>query len=110
MKHKMRKPQHFIAATLVFTLALSFLMNASATPLYAQSVNGTLVDVGQGDSRILTSDWQTISPGQTVTYQFSYDGNSQPISISMNNMPAGSANFQVWTTERLDKLKTDSST
>jgi SH3-like domain-containing protein len=110
MKYKMKKSQHFIAATLVFTLALSFLMNASATPLYAQSVNGTLVDIGQGDSRILTTDWQTIGPGQTVTYQFAYDGGSQPISISMNTAPAGSANFQVWTTDRLNQLKTDSTT
>jgi len=105
-----KKTQRLLAATLVLSLTLSTLIGASARPLYAQSVDGTLVDVGQGESRILTTDWQTISPGQTVTYQFDYDGNSQPISISMNTMPAGSANFQVWTTERLDQLKSDSNT
>jgi uncharacterized protein YraI len=105
-----KNARHFIAATLVFGLTLSLLIGVSANPLYAQSVNGTLVDVGQGDSRILTSDWTTISPGQTVTYQFAYDGNSQPISISMNTTPAGSANFQVWTTDRLNQLKTDANT
>jgi SH3-like domain-containing protein len=105
-----KRTQRLIAAALIVSLALSVLVGASASPIYAQSVDGTLVDVGQGDNRFLTTDWQTISQGQTVTYQFSYDGNSQPISISMSTMPAGSANFQVWTTERLNQRQTNSNT
>jgi len=98
--------KHFIIATLVFALTTALVLNISAKPVYAQAVDGTLVDIGQGDNRILTSDWQTLSTGQQVTYQFAYDGNGDPISVSMNSIPAGGANFQIWTSERLDELKT----
>jgi len=98
--------KHSIIATLAFALATVLILNVSASQVYAQAVNGTLIDIGQGDNRILTSDWQTLSTGQQVTYQFGYDGSGDPISVSMNSIPAGAANFQIWTSERLDELKT----
>jgi len=105
-----QKSQHFIIPTLLSALAVLLLMSGSAAPLYAQSVDGTLVDVGQGDTRVLTTNWQTINAGQTVTYQFDYTGGGEPISISMSSLPAGAANFQVWTTERLDDLQSNPDT
>jgi len=102
---KIKSPR-FIVATLVFALATMLVLNVSAKPVYAQAADGTLIDIGQGDSRILTSDWQNLNSGQQVTYQFAYDGNGDPISVSLNTVPAGGANFQIWTSERLDELKT----
>jgi len=102
--------KHFIIATLAFALTTALVLNISAKPVYAQAVDGSLIDIGQGDSRILTSGYQPLSTGQQVTYQFAYDGNGDPISVSLTSIPAGGANFQIWTSERLEALQTSPDT
>jgi uncharacterized protein YgiM (DUF1202 family) len=105
-----KRSQRFVSTILVLGLASSLSFGMVSAPVYAQAVDGTLVDIGEGDSRILTTDWQTLSSGQQVTYQVAYDGNEEPITIAMNTVPAASAVFQVWTSERLDDLSTNPDT
>lgn len=104
----MKKVQQLVATALV--LGITALTLAPATPLYAQAVDGTLSDIGEGENRILTSGWQTLNAGQQITYQFAYDGDEQPVSVWMNTTPAESAIFQIWTDERLEQLGEDSDT
>ena len=99
-----------ITVAVVLTLVLSTLFGGSAIPAYAQAVDGTLLDIGAGEGRVLTSGYQTVGPGQQVTYQFAYDGDEQPISVTMNTAPADSAFFEIWTNERLEELSEDPET
>src|SRR5215216_2160264 len=100
-KNLKRNVQWLTAIACIVGLATSLAFGTTYSPVFAQAVDGTLIDLGQGDSRILTSDWQTLNAGQQITYQFAYDGSEQPISVWMNAVPANSANFQIWTSERL---------
>jgi len=109
-KNLKRTLQWLTAIACIVSLATSLAFGTTYSPVFAQAVDGSLIDLGQGDSRILTSDWQTLNAGQQITYQFAYDGNEQPVSVWMNAVPADSANFQIWTTERLEDLQTDANT
>jgi SH3-like domain-containing protein len=80
------------------------LLSTGYVPAHAQATDGTLVDIGEGDSRILTSEWGIVNPGESVTYQFVYNGEEQPVSVWMNSIPAGGAAFQIWTDERLEEF------
>jgi len=104
----MKKVQQLVATALI--VGLTALTLAPAVPAYAQAVDGTLTDIGEGENRILTSGWQTLNAGQQITYQFGYDGDEQPVSVWMNATPADSANFQIWTEDRLEQLGEDSDT
>lgn len=104
------KLQRLVAAALVLGLAASLLFGATYTPVYAQAEDGILNDLGEGDNRVLSTEWRTLTPGQQITYQFAYDGREEPITVWMNVVPADGANFQVWTDERLEQLSEDSNT
>jgi len=108
MEVQFMKKLQLVATALV--LGLTVLTLAPAAPVYAQAVDGTLTDIGEGENRILTSGWQTLNAGQQITYQFGYDGGEQPVAVWMNATPAESAIFQIWTTERLEQLGEDPDT
>jgi SH3-like domain-containing protein len=86
------------------------IFGASYLPVHAQAIDGTLTDLGEGESRILTSDWTVVNPDQQITYRFAYDGDDQPVSVWMNSIPEGAATFQIWTDERLEELGEDPET
>jgi SH3-like domain-containing protein len=98
-----------ITYALLLALATSMLLVAYA-PAFAQAETGTLTDIGEGDSRVLTSNLTTLAPGQQITYQFAYDGDEQPVAVTMNVIPADAATFEIWTDERLEQLSEDSET
>jgi hypothetical protein len=107
MKMKYRRP---LAFALVLGLITSLLFTGDIAQVAAQAQDGTLSDLGEGESRVLTSDWQVLNPGEQITYQVAYDGDEQPISIWMNSIPAGAVNFQIWTDERLEEFADDPET
>lgn len=103
--HKLKKCLNgVLASTLALGLSASMLLGTGYVPAQAQASDGTLVDIGEGDSRILTSEWGIVNPGESVTYQFVYNGEEQPVSVWMNSIPAGGAAFQIWTNERLEEF------
>ena len=104
------KLQRFVASALVLGLTASLLFSATYTPAYAQAEDGVLNDLGEGDNRVLSTEWRTLAPGQQITYQFAYDGREEQITVWMNVVPAGAANFQIWTDERLEQLGEDANT
>jgi SH3-like domain-containing protein len=104
------KYQQLVTLAVVLALATSLLFGNSALPAFAQAVDGTLNDLGEGGGRILTSDWTALNPGQQITYQVAYDGDEQPISIWMNSAPSGAVEFQIWTDDRLADLEEDAET
>jgi uncharacterized protein YraI len=106
----MKRLQRFTTLALVLSLVTSLALGATYMAAHAQAVDGTLSDLGEGDNRVLSSDWTTLNPGEQITYQFAYDGNEQPVSVWMNGAPADAANFQIWTNDRLEALKEDSNT
>lgn len=65
---------------------------------------GTLNSVGEGDTRVLSSNWQPLSANQQHTYHFDYEGDEQPISVWMNVVPADGAEFEIWTEDTLAEL------
>lgn len=105
-----KKLQRLATSALALSLLGSLLLGVAPAPAFAQAEDGTLTDLGEGDSRILTTDWRTLNPGQQITYQVAYDGDEQPISIWMNAVPADGAIFQIWTDERLEELSTNDET
>lgn len=74
-------------------LAAALGFGVPVAPVMAQAVDGTLIDLGEGENPLLTTDRQTLAPGQQITYQVAYDGDEQPISIWMNVVPADGAEF-----------------
>lgn len=99
-----------IAYSLVLSLVTSMLFGATFVPAHAQAVDGTLSDLGEGGDRVLTSDLTGLNPGEQITYQFVYNGDDQPIAISMTSFPADAAIFQVWSDSRLAQLNDDPET
>lgn len=105
-----RKLQQLLTFALVLGLATSLTFSTSYAPAYAQAVDGTLTDLGEGENRVLSSEWTVLNPGQQITYQFAYDGDEQPVSVWMNVVPAEAASFDIWTDERLAELEEDAET
>ena len=95
---------------LVLGLMTSLLFHSQSATVFAQAQDGTLNDLGEGENRVLTSDWQVLNPGEQITYRVVYDGNEQPISGWMNAIPADAVNFQIWTDERLEEFSEDPDT
>jgi hypothetical protein len=83
--------------------------------VYAQENAGSAIleqvdplsSVGEGDARVLTSNWRSLDPNDRHVYRFDYDGGDQPIRVWMNAIPANGAQFQVWTEELLLALDQD---
>lgn len=98
------------AIALTFALVMGLTFGTTVLPAYAQAEDGILNDMGEGENRILSSEWRTLAPGQQITYQFAYDGDDQPVSVWMNAIPADGAIFQIWTDDRLEQLQGDSET
>lgn len=105
-RHELRT---YIAIGIMLALVASLIL-ATNVPVFAQAEEGTLTDLGEGDGRVLTSQLTTLTPGQQVTYQFEYDGNEQPIAITMNSIPAEAVVFEIWTDERLEQFSEDPDT
>lgn len=71
------KVYQFVALTLVALVlgtAASLVFSTSYTPAYAQAEDGILNDLGEGENRVLGTEWRTLQPGQQITFQFDYDG------------------------------------
>lgn len=98
-----------LAYSLVLTLVTSMFFGAFV-PAHAQAEDGTLNDLGEGGERVLNSDLTELAPGEQITYQFVYNGDEQPIAISMTSIPADAVIFQVWSDSRLDQLNDDPET
>ena len=63
-----------------------------------------LTSVGEGATRVLSSNWQSLAADEQHTYRFDYDGDDQPVSVWMNVVPADGAEFQIWTDETIAQL------
>ncbi len=107
------KVYQFVALTLVALVlgtAASLVFSTSYTPAYAQAEDGILNDLGEGENRVLGTEWRTLQPGQQITFQFDYDGRDEPITVWMNAVPADGATFDIWTDSRLEDLSEDADT
>lgn len=108
MEDKMKfNLKRLTAIALTFALVTGLVFGTTILPAYAQAEDGLLNDMGEGDNRILSSEWRTLTPGQQITYQFNYDGDDTPVSVWMNAIPADGAIFQIWTDDRLAELADD---
>lgn len=94
---------------LIFTcgLATSLTLGAYAAPLYAQTTEPlieegrVLNDIGTGESRVLTSEWAEIAPGEQHTYSFAHDGSNQPLRVWIDATPIGGVAFEIWSDDQL---------
>jgi SH3-like domain-containing protein len=107
--------KRFIAGLGMLALIAASIFGATNFPAYAQAGAGDeiraqvqpLVATGEGEDLVLTSNWQTLAPGEQHVYSFEYSGGEQPIRVSMTANPAGAAQFQVWTDALLTQLNDD---
>jgi uncharacterized protein YraI/predicted small lipoprotein YifL len=109
MKEKL---QRFTVLALVLSLAAVQAFGSVYLPAYAQEIDetGVLSDMGEGDNRVLTSNWIVLAPGEQVTYSFVYDGDEQPVTVWMSAIPTGAAQFEIWTDDRLADRSEDAET
>jgi hypothetical protein len=100
---------------LMLVVAAVLLFGSTYLPAYAQAGAGDqlrdqvepLTGEGEGANLVLSSNWQTLAPGEQHVYRFDYDGNEQPIRVWMNSIPASGAQFQIWTDELVTQLNSD---
>lgn len=100
---------------LVLGLATTFIFGASYLPVYAQNGAGDqlralvepLFSAGEGNERVLTSNWETLAPGEQHVYRFDYRGGEQPIRVWLNSLPATAVEFQIWTDSLVTQLNDD---
>ena len=102
-------------ALLVIGLAALSILGATSLPAYAQAGTGDqlraqmepLFSAGEGADRVLSSNWETLAPGEVHVYRFDYNGGEQPIRVWLNSLPAGAVQFQIWTDELMNQLNDD---
>jgi hypothetical protein len=100
---------------LVLGLATSLILDSFYLPAYAQEGAGEqlraeitpLFSSGEGENRVLTSNWQSLDPDGQHVYRFDYDGGDQPIRVWLNSIPAGAIQFQIWTDALVTQLNDD---
>lgn len=110
-----KKLKRFKVVMLVLSMATLIVLGSTEIPAYAQENAGSAIiaevvplsSVGEGDARVLTSNWQSLAPNDRHVYRFDYDGGDQPIRVWMNALPANGAQFQIWTEELLLSLDQD---
>jgi uncharacterized protein YgiM (DUF1202 family) len=109
MKEKL---QRFTVLALVLSLVTLQAFGSMYHSAYAQgqNVTGVLSDMGEGDNRVLTSNWIVLAPGEQVTYSFVYDGDEQPVTVWMSAIPTDAAQFEIWTDDRLADRSEDPET
>src|SRR4051794_7088043 len=103
------------AAALVLGIMTLLLLHFAMLPAYAQGGAGDqirnsvdpLFSSGDGANRVLTSNMQSLDPGEQDVYRFDYDGSNQPIKVSLDSVPANAVQFQVWTDSMLNDLNND---
>jgi hypothetical protein len=100
---------------LVLGLAVALIFGSSYLPAYAQEGVGDqlrsnlepLFSAGEGEGRVLTSNWETLAPDEQHVYRFDYTGGEQPIRVWMDALPADAVQFQVWTDELVTQMNDD---
>jgi hypothetical protein len=100
---------------LVLGLAASLVVGSFYLPAYAQDGAGDqlieqvepLTISGEGDDTVLTTNVLTLAPDERHAYRFDYDGGDQPIKVTLNSIPAGAVQFQIWTDDLVNALNDD---
>jgi len=106
------------AAMLVLGVATLLLFNLALLPAFAQGGAGDairnsvdpLYSSGEGENRVLTSNPQSLDPAEQDVYRFDYSGGNQPITVSLDSMPADAVQFQIWTDSQVTSLNSDPNT
>ncbi len=107
----------FMVVMFILLLGLTtlFVFGSTVLPAYAQEGAGDqllnqvipLMSEGEGDDLVLSSNLKTLAPNEQHVYRFDYEGGEQLIRVTLNAIPAGTVQFQIWTDDLITALNGD---